>query len=68
LDVFITGDDAGPRPRVSSILKTVSLRPLDIGDLKAAHRPQEASLLSVQAGFGEAVTQQQLAIDVSVRG
>jgi 8-hydroxy-5-deazaflavin:NADPH oxidoreductase len=37
LDVFIAGDDAGAKARVSSFIESLTLRPLDTGDLEMAH-------------------------------
>jgi predicted dinucleotide-binding enzyme len=36
-DVFIAGDDAGAKARVSAFTESLALRPLDAGDLKMAH-------------------------------
>ena len=54
LDVFIAGDDAGAKARVSSFIESLALRPLDAGDLKMAHWLEGAGLLMV-APLGEAV-------------
>ena len=37
LDVFIAGDDAEAKARVSSFIESLALRPLDVGELKKAH-------------------------------
>ncbi len=54
LDVFIAGDDAGAKARVSSFIESLALRPLDAGGLKMAHWLEGAGLLMV-APLGEAV-------------
>jgi hypothetical protein len=47
LDVFIAGDDAGAKARVSAFIESLGLRPLDTGDLKTAHWLEGAGLLMV---------------------
>ncbi|HTW01251.1 MAG TPA: NAD(P)-binding domain-containing protein [Streptosporangiaceae bacterium] len=55
LDVFIAGDDAEAKARVSSFIESLALRPLDVGDLKMAHWLEGAGLLMVAPLVGKAV-------------
>jgi len=55
LDVFIAGDDAGAKERVSSFVDSLGLRPLDTGDLKVAHWLEGAGVLMVAPLIGTAV-------------
>ncbi len=54
LDVFIAGDDAGAKARVSSFIESLALCPLDTGDLKMAHWLEGAGLLMVAPALGQA--------------
>jgi 8-hydroxy-5-deazaflavin:NADPH oxidoreductase len=54
LDVFIAGDDAEAKARVSSFIESLALRPLDTGDLKMAHWLEGAGLLMVAPGLAKA--------------
>jgi 8-hydroxy-5-deazaflavin:NADPH oxidoreductase len=54
LDVFIAGDDAEAKARVSSFIESLALRPLDTGDLKMAHWLEGAGLLMVAPDLGKA--------------
>jgi predicted dinucleotide-binding enzyme len=47
LDVFMAGDDAQAKARVSAFITSLGLRPLDAGDLTMAHWLEGAGLLSV---------------------
>jgi hypothetical protein len=47
LDVFMAGDDAQAKARVSAFIKSLGLRPQDAGDLTMAHWLEGAGLLSV---------------------
>jgi 8-hydroxy-5-deazaflavin:NADPH oxidoreductase len=47
LDVFIAGDEAEAKARVSSFIESLALRPLDVGGLKMAHWLEGAGLLMV---------------------
>ena len=47
LDVFIAGDDAQAKARVSAFAESLGLRPQDTGDLSMAHWLEGAGLLSV---------------------
>jgi len=44
-DVFIAGDDAQAKTSVKAFIKSIGLRPLDVGDLKMAHWLEGAGLL-----------------------
>jgi len=55
LDVFIAGDDAAANARVSTFIESLSLRPLDVGDLKMAHWVEGAGLLMMAPLVGKAV-------------
>jgi predicted dinucleotide-binding enzyme len=53
LDVFMAGDDAQAKARVSAFITSLGLRPWDTGDLMMAHWLEGAGLLSVGLGrFG----------------
>jgi 8-hydroxy-5-deazaflavin:NADPH oxidoreductase len=54
LDVFIAGDDAEAKARVSSFIESLALRPLDTGELKMAHWLEGAGLLMVAPDLGKA--------------
>lgn len=47
LDVFMAGDDAQAKARVSAFVESLGLRPQDTGDLSMAHWLEGAGLLSV---------------------
>lgn len=47
LDVFMAGDDAQAKASVSAFIKSLGLRPRDVGDLSMAHWLEGAGLLSV---------------------
>jgi 8-hydroxy-5-deazaflavin:NADPH oxidoreductase len=55
LDVFIAGDDAEAKARVSAFTESLALRPLDVGDLKMAHWLEGAGLLMIAPALGKAV-------------
>jgi len=55
LDVFIAGDDAQAKARVSEFIESLSLRPLDTGGLKMAHWLEGAGLLMMGLAIGGAV-------------
>jgi 8-hydroxy-5-deazaflavin:NADPH oxidoreductase len=44
-DVFIAGDNAQAKAGVKAFIKSLGLRPLDVGDLKMAHWLEGAGLL-----------------------
>ena len=64
LDVFIAGDDAEAKARVSSFIASLALRPLDTGDLKMAHWLEGAGLLIV----GQAVKDKNFFLSISILG
>lgn len=47
LDVFMAGDDAQAKARVSAFIESFGLRPRDAGDLSMAHWLEGAGLLSM---------------------
>jgi 8-hydroxy-5-deazaflavin:NADPH oxidoreductase len=47
LDVFLAGDDAQAKARVSAFIESLGLTPRDVGDLSMAHWLEGAGLLSV---------------------
>ena len=53
--MFIAGDDAGAKERVSSFIESLGFRPLDVGDLKMAHWLEGAGLLMVAPGITKRV-------------
>ena len=46
-DVFLAGDDAQAKARVEAFIKSLGLRPLDVGGLKMAHWLEGAGLVTV---------------------
>jgi 8-hydroxy-5-deazaflavin:NADPH oxidoreductase len=54
LDVFIAGDDAQAKARMSAFIESLAMRPLDVGDLRMAHWLEGAGLLMVAPGLGKA--------------
>jgi 8-hydroxy-5-deazaflavin:NADPH oxidoreductase len=55
LDVFIAGDDAHAKAHVAEFIKTLTLRPLDVGGLNMAHYLEGMGLVAVglaQHGVG----------------
>lgn len=67
LDVFIAGDDAEAKARVSLFVETLALRPLDVGDLKSARWLEGTSVLLMRAMFGKAVHSSSFSIGLTVR-
>jgi 8-hydroxy-5-deazaflavin:NADPH oxidoreductase len=47
LDVFIAGDDAQAKARVSAFIESIGLRPMDTGPLPMARTLEHACLLSL---------------------
>jgi predicted dinucleotide-binding enzyme len=47
LDVFIAGDDAQAKARVSAFIESLGLRPLDVGELPMARAIENAALLQL---------------------
>jgi len=64
LDVFIAGDDAEAKARVSSFIESLALRPRDTGDLKMAHWLEGAGLLMV--ALGKAVKHNNFSLSVNI--
>jgi predicted dinucleotide-binding enzyme len=67
LDVFIAGDDAGAKARVSLFVESLALRPLDVGDLTSARWLEGTSVLLMRAMFGKAVRSSSFSIGLTVR-
>jgi predicted dinucleotide-binding enzyme len=67
LDVFIAGDDAEAKARVSLFVESLALRPLDVGDLKSARWLEGTSVLLMRAMFGKAVHSSSFSIGLTVR-
>jgi predicted dinucleotide-binding enzyme len=66
LDVFLAGDDAQAKARVSAFIESLGLHPRDVGDLTMAHWLEGAGLLSVGvARNGEGTFDFSLGINVS---
>jgi 8-hydroxy-5-deazaflavin:NADPH oxidoreductase len=68
LDVFIAGDDAGAKGRVSSFIESLGFRPLDVGDLKMAHWLEGAGLLMVAPGVGKAAGESNFWLGINTLG
>ena len=68
LDVFIAGDDAEAKARVSSFIESLALRPLDTGDLKMAQWLEGAGLLMVRLAIGHAIEGSNFALGISILG
>ncbi len=47
LDVFLSGDDAQAKARVSAFIESLGLRPMDTGQLRMAHTLEHLTLLSL---------------------
>ncbi|MGH9065486.1 MAG: NADPH-dependent F420 reductase [Acidimicrobiales bacterium] len=68
LDVFIAGDDAEAKARVSSFVESLALRPLDTGGLKMARWLEGAGLLMVALLVGNAVNDNNFWLAVTTLG
>ena len=68
LDVFIAGDDAEAKARVSSFIESLALRPLDVGGLKMAHWLEGAGLLMIAPALGQAVQDHNFWLGVNTLG
>jgi len=55
MDVFIAGDAAEAKARVSSFIESIGLRPLDTGDLTMAHWLEGMGLVMMRLVIGQAV-------------
>jgi 8-hydroxy-5-deazaflavin:NADPH oxidoreductase len=65
LDVFIAGDDAEAKARVSAFIESLGLRPLDTGDLKMARWLEGASLLMMRLAIGRAVKDSNFSLGIN---
>jgi len=68
LDVFIAGDDAEAKARVSSFIESLALRPLDTGGLKMAHWLEGAGVLMIGLATSRAVKSSNFSLGISVLG
>jgi hypothetical protein len=68
LDVFIAGDDAEAKARVSSFIESLALRPLDVGDLKMAHWLEGAGLLMIAPDLGKTVKNHNFWLGINTLG
>jgi 8-hydroxy-5-deazaflavin:NADPH oxidoreductase len=68
LDVFVAGDDAEAKARVSSFIESLALRPLDTGDLKMAHWLEGVGLLMVRLVIGQAVKDNNFSLGINDLG
>jgi 8-hydroxy-5-deazaflavin:NADPH oxidoreductase len=68
LDVFIAGDDAGAKARVSSFIESLALRPLDTGDLEMAHWLEGAGLLMIAPALRKAVEDNNFWLGINTLG
>jgi hypothetical protein len=66
--VFIAGDHAEAKARVSSFIESLALRPLDVGDLKMAHWLEGAGLLMVAPALGKAVNDHDFCLGINTLG
>lgn len=67
LDVFIAGDDAEAKARVSLFVESLALRPLDVGDLTSARWLEGTGVLLMRAMFGKVVRSSSFSIGLTVR-
>jgi hypothetical protein len=67
LDVFIAGDDAQAKARVSAFIKSLGLRPMDTGPLLMARTLEHACLLSLGL-IAHSVKHTNFSIGVSLLG
>ncbi|MEW1725126.1 NAD(P)-binding domain-containing protein [Streptomyces sp. NPDC093109] len=65
LDVFIAGDDAQAKARVSEFIESLGLRPMDTGELPMARVLENVTLLSLGL-VAHSVKHTNFSIDVSV--
>lgn len=68
LDVFIAGDDINTKARVSSMIESFALRPLDVGDLKMARSLERSGLLMVALLLTKAVSNNNFALAINTVG
>ncbi|MCP1445330.1 putative dinucleotide-binding enzyme [Pseudomonas sp. GGS8] len=67
LDVFVAGDDAQAKARVSAFIESLGLRPMDIGPLLMARTLEHACLLSLGL-IAHSVKHTHFSIGVSLLG
>lgn len=67
LDVFIAGDDAQAKARVSAFIESLGLRPMDVGPLLMARTLEHACLLSLGL-IAHSVKHTHFSIGVSLLG
>jgi predicted dinucleotide-binding enzyme len=67
LDVFLAGDDAKAKARVSAFVASLGLRPMDVGQLAMARTLEHVCLLSLGL-MTHALKHTQFAIGVSLHG
>jgi 8-hydroxy-5-deazaflavin:NADPH oxidoreductase len=67
LDVFIAGDDAQAKARVSAFVASVGLRPMDVGQMSMARTLEHACLLSLGL-ISHSVKHTNFSIGVSLLG
>ena len=65
--MFIAGEDAEAKARVSKFVESLALRPLDVGDLTSARWLEGTSVLLMRAMFGKAVRSSSFSIGLTVR-
>lgn len=68
LDVFIAGDDAGAKARVSAFIENIGLRPLDVGGLVMAQWLEGAALLLMRLVLGGAVKDANISLAINSLG
>ncbi len=68
LDVFIAGDDAGAKARVSSFADSVAPCPLEAGFLRMARWLEGAGLLEMRLAIGGAVKDSNFSLAINVLG
>ena len=67
LDVFLAGDDAAAKARVSAFVESLGLRPMDVGPLLMARTLEHVCLLSLGL-LTHSIKNTNFAIGVSLRG
>lgn len=67
LDVFIAGDDASAKSEVTAFIKSLKMRPMDIGSLSMARALEHVCLLSLGL-MTHSIKNTHLAIGVSLPG
>ena len=67
LDVFLAGDDAKAKARVSAFVESLGLRPMDAGQLSMARTLEHAAMLTLGL-MAHSVKHTNFSIGVSLRG